>query len=177
MKTLDKLIPIPLKKLGADPLVSVLMANYNYAEFIGEAIESVINQTYGNWELIICDDGSTDNTVEAIERYCKQDKRIKLICKENGGQASALNLAYENSNGEVIAILDSDDTFYSTKLARVILSLQRNNGAGFCTHKVIPVDVHNKQIGVVTPKTLSSGYILSEAIMKGGRTNIPPASA
>ncbi len=94
------LAPIPLKTLPERPKVAVLVSNYNYAEYIRQAIESVLAQTYKNFELIICDDGSTDNSKEIIAGYCLHDSRISLIAKENGGQASGFNAAFAASTGE-----------------------------------------------------------------------------
>ena len=101
-------------------LVSVLIDNYNYANFLPECIESVLNQTYKNFEIIIVDDGSMDNSKEIIENYAKKDKRIKPIFKENGGQASAFNEGIKHCNGDLICFLDSDDLFEKTKLQEVI---------------------------------------------------------
>lgn len=173
----NELKPIPLEKLTPNPLVSILMANYNYADFIAEAIESVLNQTYNNWELIICDDGSTDNSMVVIERYCKQDKRIKLICKDNGGQASALNKAYENSRGEVISILDSDDTFHIQKLEKVINHLNDNYYSGLCIHKLLPINTKGKQISKTIPSKLENGWVAYKALkIAGGNSKLPSAS-
>jgi glycosyltransferase involved in cell wall biosynthesis len=74
----EKLQPIELPKLPENPLVSILIANYNYEKYIGETIESVLSQTYPNWEAIVCDDGSKDNSREVIETYVQKDSRIKL---------------------------------------------------------------------------------------------------
>jgi len=93
-------------------LVSIITASYNYENYISETIESVLNQTYSNWELIIVDDGSTDNSVELIKKYCSKDKRIKLYQHpeaKNKGLAETLKLGISKSNGEWIAFLESDD--------------------------------------------------------------------
>jgi len=101
-------------------LVSVLIDNYNYAKFLPECIESVLNQTYRNFEVIIVDDGSKDNSKEIIEEYAKKDNRIKPVFKENGGQASAFNVGFQYCEGEVICLLDSDDKFKPQKLEKVV---------------------------------------------------------
>ena len=101
-------------------LVSVLIDNYNYANFLPECIESVLNQTYQNFEIIIVNDGSKDNSKEIIENYAKKDKRIKPVFKKNGGQASAFNEGFKHCNGELICFLDSDDLFEKNKLQEVI---------------------------------------------------------
>lgn len=98
-------------------LISVLIDNYNYARFIGEAINSVISQTYTDWELIIVDDGSSDNSSEIINEYVKKyPNKITAIYKPNGGQASAFNVGFTLAKGDIIAFLDSDDYWCPNKL-------------------------------------------------------------
>ncbi len=82
-ETITTLYPIELCPLPAKPLVSILVSNYNYARYISETIESALNQTYSNIELIICDDGSTDDSVRIIEQYQQKDSRVQLIRKAN----------------------------------------------------------------------------------------------
>lgn len=91
--------------------ISIIMTSYNYASVIGEAIESVINQTYKDWELIIVDDGSTDNSVEVIRKYLN-DSRIKLYVNEkNIGLAKTVQKGIQYSTSDWIAFLESDDKF------------------------------------------------------------------
>lgn len=117
-----------------EPKVCVIMPCYNGEKFIGEAIESVLNQTYNNWELIIVDDGSTDNSKEVIKRYFN-DNRIKYIAhKENRGIPAARNTGIKASKGEYIAFLDQDDIWLPEKLKEQI--------------EIFNVD-RDKQIGLV----------------------------
>lgn len=102
------------------PFVSIILNNYNYEAYVGEAIESVLNQTYLNYELIVVDDGSTDNSREIIEVYAKKSDKIIPIYKQNGGQTSAFNAAFSAARGDVIALLDSDDYWYPPKLERIV---------------------------------------------------------
>ena len=88
--TITALRPIELRPFSAEPLVSILVSNYNYARYIGETIESALGQTYANIELIVCDDGSTDDSVQVIEQYERKDARLQLIRKANGGQGFGL---------------------------------------------------------------------------------------
>jgi glycosyltransferase involved in cell wall biosynthesis len=99
-------------------LVSVITANYNCALFIGQTIESVLSQTYQNWEMLIIDDCSTDNSIEIIEKYIKQDTRIKLFKTEcnSGSPKKPRNIGIQNAQGQFIAFLDSDDIWLSDKL-------------------------------------------------------------
>ena len=109
-------------------LISIITPNYNASNFVAETIESIINQTYENWELIIVDDGSTDNSVAIIEEFVKVDARIKLICLDlNSGPAIARNKAIELSKGAYIAFLDSDDRWHPQKLAVQLRFMQKRN--------------------------------------------------
>lgn len=101
-------------------LLSVILDNYNYSVYLREAIDSVLAQTHGDFELIIVDDGSSDRSREIIETYANRDVRIKSIFKPNGGQASAFNAGFAVSCGEIICFLDSDDYFAPTKLAEIV---------------------------------------------------------
>lgn len=96
--------------------VSVIMPAYNAENFIAESIESVLQQTYTNWELLIVDDGSTDNTKEIVERFCNKDSRVKYFYQQNGKQGKARNLALAHAAGKYIAFLDADDVWLSRKL-------------------------------------------------------------
>ncbi len=97
-------------------LVSIIMPAYNAGRFIEESIQSVINQTYQNWELIIIDDGSVDNTAEFAIRFTKVDLRIKYFYQPNGKQGKARNLGLKNSKGAYVAFLDADDKWTTDKL-------------------------------------------------------------
>lgn len=105
---------MPFETLNKNSLVSIIVNNYNYGRFLGDAIDSAIDQTYSNTEVIVVDDGSTDGSVEIIAGY--GDKIIPVL-KENGGQASAFNLGFEASNGDVILFLDSDDVLLPSAVA------------------------------------------------------------
>lgn len=139
---------VDLRPLPATPLVSMLTPNYNYARYLGEAIESALAQTYTNFEMIVCDDGSTDNSCEIVERYAQHDARIKLIRKENGGVASALNAAYRESKGEIICLLDADDRFLPQKLEMVAQAFCSRPDSGFLGHQMFRTDAGGRRLGV-----------------------------
>lgn len=110
-------------------LVSIVMPSYNTAKYIGDSIESVIAQTYRNWELLIVDDCSTDNSNEVIMGY--QDPRIVLLKnKKNSGAALSRNYALREAKGKWVAFLDSDDTWVADKLEKQI-SYMKENGYAF----------------------------------------------
>jgi teichuronic acid biosynthesis glycosyltransferase TuaG len=106
--------------------IAVIMPAYNAATYIDESIISVINQTYENWELLIVDDGSTDDTKKIVSKYL-YDKRIKYIYQKNVGQASARNNGINKTDADYIAFLDSDDTWEREKLAKQLQYFEYNN--------------------------------------------------
>ncbi len=99
-----------------NPLVSILIPFKNTAKFLHECIQSIINQTYSNWELIIVDDNSTDKSFSIVENYVVTDGRIKLFKNEGNGIIDALRLALNESKGELITRMDSDDIMFPSKL-------------------------------------------------------------
>ncbi|WP_374724691.1 glycosyltransferase family 2 protein [Calidifontibacillus erzurumensis] len=110
-----------------DNLVSVITPSYNSERFIKDTIESVLAQTYQNWEMIIVDDCSTDGTVRLIRKYQRMDRRIKLFrLKQNSGPAVARNLAIGQARGRYIAFLDSDDQWLPNKLAEQLQFMKEN---------------------------------------------------
>ncbi|MCC9137341.1 glycosyltransferase family 2 protein [Pontibacter silvestris] len=98
------------------PLVSVIMPAYNAGKYIAESIKSVVLQTYVNWELIVIDDGSTDNTASLVKGFVRSDCRIKYLYQENGKQGKARNTGISAAKGKYIAFIDSDDLWLSEKL-------------------------------------------------------------
>jgi len=100
--------------------VSVIMPAYNAANHISHAIESVLKQTYSDWELIVIDDGSTDNTADIVKQYTEQDSRIRYLWQLNGKQGKARNKGISISKGEIIAFLDADDLWLPEKLEKQI---------------------------------------------------------
>ncbi len=113
--------------LSEETLVSILINNYNYGRFLGDAIESALGQSYPNVEVIVVDDGSSDNSREVMAGF---GSRIKPIYRENGGQASAYNAGFDAANGEIICLLDSDDLHLPDKVATVVKILRGRPQAG-----------------------------------------------
>ena len=113
----------------AQPLVTVITPIFNAQNFIGETIESVLGQTYQNWEMIIIDDCSTDNSRDIVKEYETKDSRIKLIeLKKNfGGPARPRNIGLDISNGDYLAFLDADDVWLENKLQVQINEMLINN--------------------------------------------------
>ena len=109
-------------------LVSIIIPTYNTEKFIELTIQSVQNQTYHNWEMILVDDASTDKTVNIISEFAKADNRIKLFqLPNNSGNGFARNVALEKATGKYIAYLDADDLWFPMKLEKQIQFLKENN--------------------------------------------------
>src|SRR5579862_4174723 len=121
--------------MAGPPLMSVLIDSYNYGQFIEQAIESVLEQDFPTEqvEIVVVDDGSTDDTPKKVEKY---QSWVRYVRKENGGQASAFNLGFANTSGEIIALLDADDYFLPRKLRRVREAFEAHPEAGMVYHKL-----------------------------------------
>lgn len=122
--------------------VSIIMPSYNAAKFIAAAIQSVIEQTYSNWELLITDDCSKDDTINIIKKFQEIDNRIQLFSTgKNSGAAVARNISLQNATGKYIAFLDSDDTWISNKLETQIKFMEKKNIAfSFSNYSVMKED-------------------------------------
>lgn len=117
-----------------DGLVSIITPTFNSANFVEETIKSVLSQTYPNWEMIIVDDCSCDNTEEVVSQYVREDKRIKYIrLEKNSGAAVARNKAMREAEGEYMAFLDSDDMWTAEKLSEQLSYMQENSIYFSCT--------------------------------------------
>ncbi len=166
-----------LPPLPSSPLVSVLMSNYNYAPYLGAAIDSVLAQTYQNIQLVICDDGSSDGSRAIVERYAATDRRITALFKSNGGQPSGWNMAWPECHGEIICVLDADDTFAAEKIAAVVAAMQKSN-CGLLIHALTVTDAEGtpvQRIPFLTP--FERGFLAEKMIARGGRWRCMPSSA
>lgn len=137
--------------------VSVIMSNFNCENFIDETINSVLAQTYENWELIIVDDCSSDGSVEKIRGYCEKDDRIKLfVNEENMGAAASRNLALREATGKWMAFLDSDDLWLPEKLEKQLDFMTRNGYRfGYTAYEHVNEFTEKLNIIVRGPKVLS----------------------
>ncbi|WP_078555868.1 glycosyltransferase family 2 protein [Bacillus alkalicellulosilyticus] len=154
-------------EVANNDLVSIITPTFNSARFIQETIESVINQTYPYWELIIVDDGSTDDTINLIARYQEKDSRIKLtIFQENKGPAVARNVAIGQANGKYIAFLDSDDVWLSKKLEKQLAFMQEQNIA-FSFTQYMNMTEDGKETGFIekVPKKVTYKDLLKSNVI------------
>ena len=146
-----------------NPLVSILMPAYNSEEFISQAIDSVLNQTYATWELIIADDGSKDETRKIINSY--SDERIKCFHNnENKGYLKTWNRLISKANGEFITFLDSDDTCPNTRLELLLKAFDDNPTIGVVGSNFSYTDLNNKV-------TATSDFALSHEVVYNNLPN------
>ena len=131
------------KKIKMDKLVTIAIASYNNAPYIERCIDSVVAQSYGNLEVLVVDDGSTDDTLKRIERY-STDKRVCIIKKENGGLSSVRQLALDKAIGEYICFIDADDYLAPTYVEYMIDKLI-NDKSDICVCGTQFVDSHDNQ--------------------------------
>jgi len=146
-----------LRQQYKDGLVSIITPAYNAEAYIAETIASVLAQTYTNWEMLIVNDCSQDNTAEIVQSYAAKDKRIKLInLKQNSGAAAARNTAIQNAKGRYIAFLDSDDLWKKEKLQKQIEFMQQNGYAfTYTSYEHFKEVKENIQNQVQIPKSLN----------------------
>ena len=139
-------------------LVSIITPCYNGAKYVAETIESVINQTYKKWEMIIVDDGSKDKSAEIIKTYVNKDSRIKYIYQNNTGSAAARNNGIRRAQGQYIALLDADDVWHKDFLEKQIAFIKKNNAVCvYCSYSKI--DDNSRSI--LRP-TISKGIITTK---------------
>ncbi len=143
-------------------LVSIITPSYNSSKFISETIESVLSQTYTNWEMIIIDDKSPDDSNVLIESYIKRDNRIKLIkLDKNSGPAFARNEGIRGAKGRYISFLDADDLWFPHKLNTQISFMNKNNLA-FTYSSYTLIDGDNNDLG----KFITKKYITYFTMLK-----------
>lgn len=143
------------------------MPSYNAAKFIAASIQSVIEQTYNNWELLITDDCSKDDTVKIVEQFLEKDNRIKLFSTgKNSGPACARNKSLENATGKYIAFLDSDDIWGSNKLeTQLKFMIEKNIAFSFSSYSVMKEDGTPTGNTINVPKVIGyHGYLRNTII-------------
>lgn len=168
-----------------EELVSIITPTYNCGKFIGETIESVLKQSYENWEMVIVDDCSKDNTKEVVEKYTKKDKRIKYhLLEVNSGAAVARTKAMELAQGKYMAFLDSDDLWSADKLERQLNFMKKNNYNITCTqyeqideqgnfiNKTIPVKVKTDYNGILLTCPVGNSTVMYN-VEKLGKFEVP----
>ncbi|ARM92078.1 glycosyltransferase family 2 protein (plasmid) [Rhizobium sp. CIAT894] len=156
------------------PALSVLINNYNYARFVGRAIDSALCQDARNVEIIVVDDGSTDQSRSVLEAY---DSRVKVIFQENAGQAAAINTAVASSTGEILCFLDADDWWAPGKLSAIAAAFRASPQASLVYHRLQPTLVDGTPTSKPIPRTLCSGALSPLLTRSAGWWPFPMTSA
>ena len=148
--------------------ISVIIPTFNRGNLIGNSIKSVLNQTFKNIEILIIDDGSTDNTKQEVEKF--QDSRIKYVqLKENKGGSNARNVGIKMATGQYISFQDSDDVFYPNKLEKQLKNLvNKSSNLDFCKIKVIYNDSYSYFVpSEIREKRIECGDFINEFVSYG----------
>jgi glycosyltransferase involved in cell wall biosynthesis len=156
------------------PLVSIVVTNYNYGRFLGAAVDSALAQTYSQVEVIVVDDGSSDESSAVMNTY---GKRIVSIFRANGGMAAAINTGFDRSAGEIIVFLDSDDVLLPTAVERIVAKFD-GSSVGKVHWPLREIDGEGAETGATVPsRPLPEGDLL-EVMSRGGPMtgNGPPTS-
>ncbi len=159
------------------PKVSIVMPAFNAARYIEQAVGSVIEQTYQNWELLIVDDASNDQTLEIARKLAAGDARIRVFTNDhNLGVAESRNLALREASGCYIAFLDSDDLWLPEKLAKQVEFMLRHDVA-VCYANYRRIDEHGNSLGAVVPPNRIDYELLLKSNFIGNLTGIYNAGA
>lgn len=148
------------------PLITVVMPNYNGHRFVEQAIDSVLNQTYQNFELLVVDDCSKDDSLQLIQRKAQSDKRIRVIALEhNAGVANVRNRGIKEAKGKYIALLDNDDLWTEDKLERQLAIAERGADIVYCSYDFI--DEQNKTIkkSFIVPQQTNFNKMLASSVI------------
>lgn len=155
------------------PLISVIITNYNYQQFLAQSVESALAQTYLPLEVIVVDDGSTDRSLEIARCY---SDRVTILEKRNGGQASAFNAGFRQSSGSWVLFLDADDWLEPNAMATVSREFNSNTAKIHFPLRQVVFNSRNDAVSSTVPKTpLSSGNVIAE-IRAHGCYRWPPTS-
>ena len=133
------------------PSVSVLMSVYNGQAFLAEAIESILNQTFGDFEFLIIDDGSTDATAKILSTYASRDERLRVLRHENKGRAASLNIGINLATGDYIVRMDADDVAMPYRLEEQVDFMQRHPEVGLLGGAVDLINTTGQAIKTARP--------------------------
>ena len=156
-------LPTDLLHAGdSEPLVSVIITTYNRRDFVGEAVASVLAQSCTAFELLVVDDGSTDDTEEVVRPYL-QDERVRYVSKANGGQASALNFGLVRTSAPLVCFLDSDCRWLPEKLAAQLAALRDHPAVGVVYGENEVIDARGHVTGHMTMSRFS-GQVVTQLL-------------
>lgn len=144
-----------------ESLISIVIPAYNAGAFIKNCLNSILNQSYKNFEVIAVNDGSKDNTLEILEEYAKRDSRIKPFTQENGGVSSARNKGLENANGEFITFVDADDSIPENALSDLVSLMSEDIDFVVGSHYEIRFSAvpHIEEVKLFSKEEINSDFI------------------
>ena len=156
--------------MESQPLVSVIMPSYNAEKYIAESIESVLHQTYPNWELIVTDDCSSDRTPDIVRGFCENDSRIDLVvAQQHSGIAGTRNQCLSRAKGRFVAFLDNDDLWYPEKLEKQVgFMLDRGCAFSYSAYELMREDGTPKGKTIKTAGVISYNKYLRNTIIGSG---------
>lgn len=157
------------------PLISVIIPVYNVEPYLHKCIDSVLNQTFKDLELILVDDGSTDNSGKICEEYALKDNRVIVIHQNNSGQSSARNNGFKISNGEYICFLDSDD-WYSENALEVLFDIMINNDVEISMIKIVETTTENIEFESKNNLKIISSYDCLTNMLKYHTNYVQPCN-
>ncbi len=156
-----------ISKTDKQPLVFVIMPCFNSEQYIGRAIESVISQTYSNWQLLVIDDGSTDESVSVVRSFAEKDLRVHIIVNEkNFGTAKTRNRGFDLFRGDYAALLDSDDIWLPEKLEKQVRLAEKSRAdIIYCSYRMIDENGNRLWDDFIVPTVTDFNYMLSSSVI------------
>lgn len=145
------------------PVVSIIIPVYNVCHYIAQCLDSVLCQTYSNYEIIVVDDGSTDNSLTICNAYSRKNPQIKVYRKKNEGVSSARNYGLKRASGKYIIFLDSDDFWIEREILRLLVNMAEDFSLDVVRGEYIDVDELGRELN--TPKILNRKYLLAQKIL------------
>ena len=164
-------LPDHVMHRDVQPLVSIVVNNFNYGRFIGAAIDSALAQSYTPVEVIVVDDGSTDNSREVISSY---SDRVSAVLKRNGGQASAVNAGFRASHGSIVIFLDADDVLMPKAVEEVVRAW--HPGVAKLQFVLAHIDAQGRSLGAIAPylpAQMPDGDLRASILDAGGYVGVP----
>ena len=145
-----------------DNLVSVVIPVYNSQKYLNACVDSIVNQTYSNLEIILVDDGSTDQSGMICDEYAKKDGRVKVIHKENGGNGDARNTGYKQATGEWLVMVDNDDILHPQQI-EVLLQIALHQNADVVVGNYVAIsDTENPEFQEITEEVFQKAEVLTD---------------
>jgi hypothetical protein len=156
------------------PRISVVICNYNYERYIGEALDSALAQSYPATEIVVVDDGSTDESLAVIKQYASTHSQIRFVSQDNGGQVAAYNTGFTHVQGDVIVFLDSDDLLLPAALEQV--ACRFGSGIAKVHFRLQLIGPQGQETDSIIPAELAEGDVATAFLKHGVPHASPPAS-